>query len=336
MCSAVRRKSSACPSSTTSMTKDLPVLEEAEWDFDEKAVPDKEVRACLIWECARESWHLESARWASKLRTKAEPSYWDSSTRERKKNSLSERRKAKRELRKLAFDLEAHWQNLYKCHEAFNSFYSDVIQYARPWSKPWRLFPSEVRDSAVNKLAEPGIFPPLQPASLAELESLWSDNGKEVIAIRTGAVKPKFDDTLDMLGYDSSHPIEIPKDARDPDVKALTAAFTINFSLYTNREIINVFSNWISESRPCSEPVRRGKKVNDDRAALEGIGIMRAFHWHPFSHPLFPKKLKRRGRRACDKARERALRRFHEVLPFIPADSLPASWDKAAGAFKSK
>lgn len=92
------------------MIDDLPVLEEAEWDFDEKAVPDKEVRACLIWECARESWYLESARWAAELQTKAEPSYWDSITGKRKENSLAERRKAKRELRELAFDFEARGQ----------------------------------------------------------------------------------------------------------------------------------------------------------------------------------------------------------------------------------
>jgi hypothetical protein len=322
--------------SSPNVIDDLPVLEEAEWNFDEKAVPDKEVRACLIWECARESSYLEFARWAAELRSKAEPSYWDSTTGKRKENSLAERRKAKREFKELAFDLEAHWHRLYRCHEAFNDFYSDVIEYARPWSRPWRLFPSDVRNSAVNKLTNPGIFPPLQPATLSELESLWSDNGKEVIEIRTGTVKPRFNDTLEMLGYDGSHPIEIPNDPNDPETKELTAAFTINFSLYTNREIVNAFSKWIAESRPCSEPVRRGKKVNDDRAALEGIGIMRAFHWYPFSHPLFPEKLRRKGRRACDKARKRALRCFQELLPFVPADSLPTSWRKAVRGSKSR
>jgi hypothetical protein len=309
-------------------------LDESEWDFSEKVLPDEEVRACLIWESGRESLHLDIARWAAELHSKTEPSRWDQAAQKRIANSSTARRKAMRQYNELAFDLEAHWSRLYRRHEAFNSFYSDVIQYASPWSKPWRLFPDEVKASAVARLNDPGIFPPLQTSSLGELEALWIENGKEIIEMRTGLVKPKYDDSLEMLSYEKSHPVEVARDQRDPEIKELTVAFTVNFSLYTNRQIVDAFAHWLIESRPCSEPVRRGRKLNDDRAALEGIGIMRALHWFPFSHELFPSKLKKRGRRACDKARLIALRRFHEVLPFVPSDSLPASWDKAKKAFK--
>ncbi|MBX7207180.1 MAG: hypothetical protein K1X78_02605 [Verrucomicrobiaceae bacterium] len=311
------------------------VLDDAEWDFNGHVLPDEEVRACLIWECGRESFDLYAAEWAEELEAKAQPTRWDAKAQKHIKNSARSRKKALEELNDLAFDLDGHRDRLFRSHQAFNGFYWQVTQYARPWSKPWQRFPAELRQDAIKRLNDPGIFPPLQPAMLRDLEGLWTTNGKEIIDLRTGVTEAKYDDTLEMLGYESSEPVEMPKDERDPDVRELTAAFTINFSLYTDREIIETFSAWLKTARSCPEPIRKGKKINDDRAALDGIGIMRAFHHYPFSHPHFPSKLKNMGRRHCDKLRELALRRFHEVLPFVPTESLPLSWERATRATKS-
>lgn len=314
-------------------THSPPALDEAEWNFSE--LPDEEVRACLIWECGRESFDLCAAGWAEELESKTQPSCWNAELGRRTKNSAHDRRRAEEELNDLAFDLDAHRSRLFQCHQAFNNFYRDVIQYARPWSKPWKKLPPEARQGAVKRLADPGIFPPFRTALLHELEGLWTTNGEEIIKIRSGITKPKYDDTLEMLGYEPSQPVEQQRGEGDPDVKEITGAFAINYSLYSDREIIAAFSSWLKAARPCPEPVRVGKKTNDDRAALDGIGVMRAFNLHPFSHSLFPAKLKSRGRRVCDKSRELALRRFHEVLPFLPAEAFPINWEKAKRASKS-
>lgn len=313
------------------------VLDKAEWDFDKDVLPDEEVRACLIWECGRESFDLYAAERAEELEAKAQPTRWDAKAQKRIKNSAKSRKEALDEFNDLAFDLDAHRERLFRSHQAFNGFYWQVTQYARPWSKPWMKVPLEARQDAIRRLNDPGIFPPLQPAMLRELEGLWTTNGKEIIDLKTGVTKAKYDDTLLALECEPSQPIEMPRDERDPDVRDLTAAFTINFSLYTDREISEAFAAWLKTARPCPEPTRRGKKINDDRAALDGIGIMRAFHHYPFSHPRFPAKLKamENARRRCDKLRELALRRFHEVLPFVPTESLPLSWERATRATKS-
>lgn len=311
-------------------------LSETEWDFGVNVLPESQIRACLIWECGRECKEFYKAEMVTELLEQAQRTRWDKAQQVHLKNAAQDRWEARRAIREIGFDLGAYWERLYACHLAYNSFYSQVESYARPWSPPWRELNEETRHSAVKELDSHGIFPPLRLSNLGELEALWLGNGREIIAIKEGSVTPAYDDTLEMLGFEASQPIEIPPDERDTKVREINAAFSINFSLFTDGEIVEEFRKWLAKARPCLAPQRKGKKLNDDRAALEGIGMMRALNQFPFSDANFPALLKRRGQRACYKGRKLALKRYREVFPFLEADSVPERWETHGPKIASK
>jgi hypothetical protein len=310
----------------------LAEFEESEWNFSEHVLPEEEVRACLIWECGRECHEFFLAERVAELREQAKASRWNKEEQVHVVNPPNVRRAARKEINALGFDLDAHWKRLYSSHLAFNSFYHQVISYARPWSKPWLEIEGRTRAAVAGQLADHGSFPPLRASNLMELEALWNSNGTEILAIRKGTKKPVYNDDLEMLAFDESQPVEMPRDEGDPAIRELNVAFSINFSLFTDSEIMEAFRRWLAAARPCPPPLRRGKKVNDDRAALEGLGVMRALNRFSFSHPNFPEPLKRRGQRACYKGRILARKRYCEVFPFLDADAAPMSW--STGGFK--
>jgi hypothetical protein len=309
---------------------------DTEWNFSEHVLPDSEVRACLIWECGRECREFYKAEMVAELRAKMQRSYWDQAQQVHVENAPQDRWEARKATRQIGFDLDTYWERLYACHLAYNSFYSQVELYARPWALPWREIDEVARHSAVKELDAHGIFPPLRLSNLRELEALWLGNGEEIIAIKEGRVTPAYDDTLEMLGFEESHSIEIPHEKREPVVREIHTALSVNFSLFTDGEIVEAFKKWLSEVRPCLPPQRKGKKLNDDRAALEGIGMMRALHQFPFSNANFPAPLKRRGQRACYKGRKLALKRYLEIFPFLEANSTPESWETKGSKTASK
>lgn len=310
------------------------ILSVEEWSFDENAVPPHELRACLIWESARECNELFLAEWASDLSKRAERSRWDQTLQEHVENPPGDREAAIIELEELNFDLDKHLQRLYSSHEAFTRFYDLVLEYARPDSDPWQLLPQDFREYATTQLGKSEVIKPLQAANLGHLEVLWKKNAAELIAIEAGEKLAAYTDTAEMLRYEPVAPVEIPPEKGDPQMRELTVAFTVNFSLYTDNEILEALQVWLKQARICPSPVRRGKKLNDDRAALDGIGMMRALHYFSFNSPEFPQPFKNRGQRACYKGRNLALEKYHEVLPFLPQESFPKSW-KTASAIKA-
>jgi hypothetical protein len=303
------------------------ILEFVDWNFED--VPDSEIRACLIWELGRECEDFFLAEFTAELREMAGESRYDKELRKRIENTPEERRRARRELKNGTFDLDLHYERLFKSHFAYNDFYSQVMRYARPWSASWMDISQEARDSAVKQLEGHPSFPPIRHARLGELEELWNANGAEILKYTAQKEHPPYDDTLDALRVEESKLVESKNDERDPQLREIHVAFTVNFSLHSNAEILAVFQEWLQESRTCPEPPRRGKKTNDDRAALDALGIMRVLNRMSFSHNDFPAKLKRRGERACYKARHIALRRYHENFPFLDASSYPACWKTA-------
>lgn len=304
--------------------QDADLLRPEDWNFDEKVVPVDELRACLIWECTRECKDLAVAEWASDLIEQSQPTKWDKEAKKHVKNSARDRKVAAECLDWLDFDLDGHWKRLYSCHEAYT--YALALERARPYSSPWQLLKKDFRKYAATQLGKSEMMKPFRPAALGQLEILWKENAKELIAIESGEKKAAYDDTTEMLRYEDVNPVEIPPGEGDPKTRELTAAFTVNFSLFSDREIADAFEAWLKQARLCPPPMRRGKKLNDDRAALDGIGMMRALHCFPFNSPHFPKPFKQRGARACYKGRKLALARFHELLPFVPQDSFPESW----------
>lgn len=313
-----------------------PLLSLEEWDFDK--VPVDELRACLIWECARECSEFMMAEEVSEWSEIAKPKRWDVSERKFIENPPEARRRATRILRDLNFDLDQYLGRVFACHEGYNSFYEMARRQARPWSPPWQAIDLESRKKAVAQYNDHGIFPPLRLAYVRELESLWNSNSVELSEAKKSKPSPRRDDIIDGLSHEEIKAIEIPSDGGDPKNTDVVAGFTINFELYTDSEIIDSFREWLQVARFCTPPMRRGKKLNDDRAALDGIGMMRCLHCHSFSSSGFPEKFRKRGKRACYKGRKLALTRFFEVLPFLTSESRPLSWETTRAtdrAFKS-
>ena len=105
------------------------------------------------------------------------------------------------------------------------------------------------------------------------------------------------------------------------------AAVSLHYPLQTAKpQIIQAFGSWLKTARPCPSPVRRGKKRNDERAALDGLGIMRLLQWHRMTDDAFPVRFRLRGRRACYKLRQLALEKFKQFFPFLPSEEKPSSW----------
>ena len=295
-----------------------PPLLRGEWDFSEKRVPNEELRACLIWECCRECGELISV-----------DEYETAEHTAKMGESPEEREEASQWLNEFYFDVEKHYERLNKCREGYNSFYYDALRYARPWNEPWQQMSADFRQNAVRRLEDWGPFQPMRPALTYETEQHWQFNGREILECRLHSKSQRERDRLEFLEFQETVPVQLPKDECDPEDTEAIAAFAINFSNFTDGEIVEAFEEWLDKNRPCAAPIRRGKKRNDDRAALEGIGAMRALSRWPVSHKAFPAELSKRGRRSCYKGRMLALRRYHELLPFLPLGSKPIHWETA-------
>lgn len=304
------------------------LLQPQDWNFD--AVPPEELRACLIWECARECNDLVLAEWVSDLRDLTQPTRLDRKTQKEVINSTSERKAAAVQLKELNFDLDAHLRRLLRCHEAYTGFYDLALEQARSHSAPWQLLKGGFRKHAVAQLGKSDVIKPLQTATIGQLEVLWKSNAEALVAIEDGKRRAVRCEIAEELRFGFADSVEITPDEGDPKTRELTCALTVNFSLYSNQEIVEAFALWLKEARLCPPPMRRGKKLNDDRAALDGIGMMRALHRCPFGTADFPAPFTKRGSRACYKGRRLALAKYHECLPFVPQESFPESWVTAA------
>lgn len=172
------------------------------------------------------------------------------------------------------------------------------------------------------------MHPRCEPARLGDLETLWMRYASELAELR--ATTNEDDDTVDPhLATTIVDPVDTTFDddkTAAGTIQRLTVALTIDFSRFTNQEIIQAFGSWLKTVRPCPSPVRRGKKRNDERAALDGLGIMRLLQWHRITDDAFPVRFRLRGKRACYKLRQLAFERFKQFFPFLPSEEKPSSW----------
>jgi hypothetical protein len=125
-------------------------------------------------------------------------------------------------------------------------------------------------------------------------------------------------------------------------------ALVIDFKNFNDQQICEHFRAALPAFRlhagSGEEPVRRGKKISDSRAALENLAIMRLRHsltiteikellaGHPFKcwnegerESDGPQQI----REKADKRRERALKFFREHFPDLGPEATPEHWKTA-------
>jgi hypothetical protein len=189
----------------------------------------------------------------------------------------------------------------------------------------------------VENVGKSMVFRPLRHSMLMELEELWDANTTELLEIRSKEWPPD-DDREEMHLFNETISVEIDFDKEGKPAEYVTAAFTVDFSRFTDAEITDAFKEWLKANRPqrWQRPRRtlavtshKGRKLVDYRVSLERLGLMRLLHW------CSPKNLKGVNPAAWKKYRQKepdfrreirhACKFFRQLFPFLPPDELPES-----------
>jgi hypothetical protein len=318
--------SGSSPPTMADEIHDFIPIRSVEWDFD--AVPDTELRACLLWELAHESetisWNSEKLRW----RALSRPTRWDSELMKYVPNSPATIAEAHERLQKIPEMDEETMCGKINASMSGSDFYSQVLTFGGSSTKHWLELPGDLREQLAQRDQQWMMHPRCEQARLGDLEALWSKYAQELAELRKN--EKEGDDTVDAhLATTVVEPADTTFDEnRTPEAprQRLTVALTIDFHRFTDQEIILAFGDWLKSIRPCPSPVRRGKKLIDERAALDGLGIMRLLQWYRMTDDAFPDRFRRRGCRACYKLRQLAFDKFRQTFPFLPPDEKPSSW----------
>jgi hypothetical protein len=304
-----------------------------EWLFDD--LPDDELIACCLWEYARESHTIgmAAAHW------------WLVMRRARIKNGrkvgAAREKWEKKEEQRIVLWLEENNYDYMSFHERFwqtdfplIGIYETICSHGGSCSNPWQMIADEGRRMLIRKVDESHFLRPLVPASVGDLEHLWEGNNSRLLEIRASNL-PDGDDCEYVESISETQSVEIPmENERYPE--RLAAAFTVDFSRFTDREILDAFRDWLKQTRPAEweRPRRifpnapqRGRKLLDYRVALERLALMRLLNDNypddlRKNHPAVWKKLCRSDthfRRECKLACDF----FHALFPFLPEDESP-------------
>ena len=112
----------------------------------------------------------------------------------------------------------------------------------------------------------------------------------------------------------------------------------IEWGKFTNEQLVKEFARWLKTNEPpgVQRPDGRGRKLNDVRASLDWLGMMRLLHC--FTAGEGPQKVpdtKRRfGSRDWYRERQRAGKVFRELFGYLPVGEQPLSWKTKAGQRK--
>jgi hypothetical protein len=324
-------------------------LPDNEWDFS--GVPDDELFACLVYEYGRESRTFMYSQELSEAEERLRPHRLDYEAFHQAGakgelptivNTPEEQAAAKETVEYLTkvarFDQEAFLHAFWSCDQGFTEIFDLARRLANAYSAPWLAMPAHLRKQIAHSAKESHVFGPMKPALLRELELVWEQNAQDLKRLREHPELQKYGDEEDCELYNLTNPVRWNSDCTDEDRNATIAAFSIDFGRYSNAQIVAAFQTWLNSARPpdCPEPIQRGKKKSDSRAALDWLGTMRILHHCSWRDPRFPKTLKNRGELACYKARKRARDKFHEIFPFLPASEDPHSWLTAAERARRK
>jgi hypothetical protein len=309
------------------------------WDFED--VPDQELIACCMWEYARESRTIKMVsdhHWCSLRTIYFQKKYIeDPKLRERhdKEASLIEER-----LHHEGFEYGEFCDRFFGTDFPLLEIYNALTEYVRDGAEPWQILHPKLREILVGKIGKSLVLRPFRQSMLMELEELWESNASELLEIRSKEWPPE-DEREEMHLYNESSPVEINLNKDGKPAEYVTAAFTIDFSRFTDTEVTTAFQDWLKISRPqrwkrprrtLAVSPKKGRKQLDYRVALERLGLMRLLHWHS---PLelrenYPAAWDKYGQKEPDFRREirHACKFFRQLYPFLPPDELPESMER--------
>ncbi|MBA3353712.1 MAG: hypothetical protein H0U23_15050 [Blastocatellia bacterium] len=310
-----------------------------EWNFS--SIPDAEIIACCVWEYAREShtihrhaglhwchvrdiWHREEYAKDAALKARHD---------EDEKRILACAERA-------GFDYAAFAEELWKTDFPLIYIYDSVLDLVRDEALPWQKLPREARAALSGQTEKRQHLNPIELSTVGELEKLWDNNSAELMEIRRQKRSPN-DDGEDAALWDRTVVIETFPTEEGFLKGRYGAAFAIDFSRFTDVEIVEGFTSWLKENRPRQWKVpsrispgarQKGRKLIEYRVAVERLGLMRLLHWHT------PREIRKELPIAWQliRAKERSFRRevreaskfFRKLFPFLPRDERPASEER--------
>lgn len=309
------------------------------WDF--KDVPDHELIACCLWEYARESRTIKMVsdyHWCQLRKIHLKEHYLeDPELRERhdKEAGIIEER-----LRNEGFDYDEFCDQFFGTDFPLLEIYLSLTENVRDGAEPWQVLHPRFREILVGKVGESSVLRPLKLSMLMELEELWESNASGLLEIRAQELPPD-DDSEEMHLFNESTAVEIDSDEDGKPPEYVTAAFTVDFSRFTDTEITASFQEWLKANRPqkWKRPRRNlavsphvGRALLDYRVALERLGLMRLLHWHPPTdlRENYPAAWEKYGHKEPDFRREirHACKFFRQLFPFLPPDERPESEER--------
>jgi hypothetical protein len=317
------------------ITLSLPTApQRPDWMFDD--IPDEELIACCLWEYGRESHTLGmvAADWLHMRRARIKNGRTVDS--EREKWEKTEEKRITSWLKETNYDYLSFQERFWQTDFPMVGIYDMICSYGGSPSEAWQSLTAEGRAMLVCKVNESQILLPLAAASVGDLEQLWEANNPRLLEIRSRDL-PEDDDCEFVECISETQSVEIPmEDERPPEQVA--AAFTVDFSRFTDGEILKSFCDWLKKTRPAnwSRPRRvfpnspqRGRRLIDYRVALDRLGLMRLLNDNYPVHlrKNYPEVWKRlcrddtHFRRECKLACEF----FRSLFPFLPEDELPRS-----------
>lgn len=329
-----------CDSMTDSVSDENEVgpLSIADWDFSQ--VPSDELIACCLWEYARESASIGiSAEYHRILmRRITGNATWGglpaSESEFRRHVSIIDD-----QAKSLGYDSESFLGRYWASDHAYVKFYETLRECVSPDSTAWQNLPADLRRKFVQELNERPVIQEISQSLVGELEQLWRENSGSLEEVRSKP-RPTNDDSEDFELFSESSTFALPEEDPRQEPRKIAVAFTVDFSRFTDRDIMNKFSDWLRANRPKpwhrpmnSLPVvAQGRKLNDFRVALERLGIMRLLHWYS------PGDLKSqlpgawriyRGKEPVFRREVRAAERFfRQIFPFLPEGERPLSIER--------
>lgn len=310
-----------------------------EWNFS--SVPDSEIIACCVWEYARES---DTIRLHADLHWCHVRDIWY--RKEYAKDAALQAQHDEDEKRILAcakrggFDYDTLSDQLWKTDFPLIPIYDSVLDLVRDGALPWQRLPQEARQALSDQAQKKGHLMPIELATVGELEKLWNKNSVQLTEIRSQE-RPVNDDGEDAALWDGTFVVETFPTEEGFLKGRYAAAFAIDFSRFTDLEILEGFTTWLRENRPAywKRPSRispgarkKGRKLVEYRVALERLGLMRLLHWHT------PQEVRKELPVAWRliSAKERSFRRevreganfFRKLFPFLPREERPTSEER--------
>ncbi len=313
-------------------------LSEFDWNFDN--VPGGEIIACCFWEYARESETLAIAsamHWSNVRELQYRAEYERNPKLKTKHDEIAAR--FERQAKAAGFDFETFLGGLWSGDLALVDICDSIRKYVRGDALPWKKLPQPARSHLARQVSRSDVLRPLSQSLVGELERLWNANRAELDETR---LHPLYDDSEDAALHAESAPVYLTPERSAEPPGQIVAAFTVDFTRFTDGEICEEMKRWVTGNRPpeWKTPKRvfpdsrqrgrkRAGKFTEYHTALGRLGLMRLLHWHTpaeIRHELPRAWEKYRAKRADFRREVReACRFFRKLFPFLPEHERPLS-----------